>query len=273
MAVIAISRQVAALGDEICTSLAKELGYDFINRKMIEKRIIELGFSAEKLKRYDERKPGFFASLVKDRDEYLDYLQTAILEAAVKDNCILIGRGSFAILEKIPNVLSVRFVAADNIRCERLMNEFNWNEKQAFQRINESDQNRAGFHNSFFNIDNTNAANYHMVLNTGIFDEATSVQILKNLVQTIITPEKEEIGKKLILNMYDCQKLTNELIFKYKLCINYLHATMHDNVVELHGVADSSAISEKAVMLSRSILPDKEIKSCISVVQDFKAYS
>ena len=77
MAVIAISRQVAALGDEVAEAAAKNLHYSFINRKELERRIISLGFSAETLKKYDERKPGFFASLAKERDEYLDYLQIA----------------------------------------------------------------------------------------------------------------------------------------------------------------------------------------------------
>ena len=63
MAVITISRQVAALGDEISAVLAEKLGYKFIDRKFIERKLIELGFSAEKLKKYDERKPGFFAAL------------------------------------------------------------------------------------------------------------------------------------------------------------------------------------------------------------------
>ncbi|MDR1748403.1 MAG: cytidylate kinase-like family protein, partial [Spirochaetaceae bacterium] len=98
MAVIAISRQVAALGDEIAASLAQKLNYRFIGRKIIEQKLVALGFPEEKLKKYDERKPGFFASLAKDRDEYLDYLQTALLESAVEGNCILIGRGAFFIL-------------------------------------------------------------------------------------------------------------------------------------------------------------------------------
>ena len=62
MAIIAISRQVAALGDEISKALSEKLGYRFVNRKELEKRIVDLGFSPEKLKKYDERKPGFFAS-------------------------------------------------------------------------------------------------------------------------------------------------------------------------------------------------------------------
>ena len=153
MAVIAISRQVAALGDEIAGAVAQKTGYKFINRQEIERRIVDLGFSADKLKKYDERKPGFFASLVKDRDEYLNYLQTAVLEAAAQGDCILIGRGAFLILENLSNLLSLRFVAKNEIRMARLQKEFNWNEKQALQRINESDENRYGFHKSFFNVE------------------------------------------------------------------------------------------------------------------------
>ena len=52
MAVIAISRQVAALGDEIAEATAKKLHYSFINRKEIERRIISLGFPEDVLKKY-----------------------------------------------------------------------------------------------------------------------------------------------------------------------------------------------------------------------------
>ncbi|MDE5898140.1 MAG: cytidylate kinase-like family protein, partial [Treponemataceae bacterium] len=120
MAIIAISRQVAALGDEVAAAAAEKIGYKFITRKEIEARIVELGFPAEKLKKYDERKPGFFASLVKDRDEYLQYLQTAVLEAAEEGDCILIGRGAFAILESCPHLISLRFVAKEAVRMKRL---------------------------------------------------------------------------------------------------------------------------------------------------------
>ncbi|MBR4011919.1 MAG: cytidylate kinase family protein, partial [Spirochaetaceae bacterium] len=57
MAIITISRQVAALGDEVAQALADKIGYRFIDRKYIENRIVELGFPEEKMKKYDERKP------------------------------------------------------------------------------------------------------------------------------------------------------------------------------------------------------------------------
>ncbi len=272
MAVITISRQVAALGDEIASALAEKLGYVFIDRKEIEKRIVALGFSEEKLKKYDERKPGFFASLAKDRDEYLDYVQTAILEAASQNNCILIGRGAFSILEGVENVIAVRFIAHNDIRKQRLMKEFSWDEKKAMQRIQESDTNRVGFHKSFFNISCEDTTMFHSVLNTGILTVDEAVTILETLTKNLITPEKEKIGEKKIQDMLVCQRLVNSLIFEHKLMINFLHAQMKDDIIILQGVADSSALADKAVAIASTIVTDKKIESCISVVQDFKAY-
>ncbi|OJF77415.1 MAG: transporter [Treponema sp. CETP13] len=272
MAIIAISREVAALGDEISVSLVDKLGYTFFDRHMIEKKIISLGFSEEKLKKYDEKKPGFFASLAKDRDEYFDYLQLAVLEAANEGNCILIGRGSYLILENIPNVVSVRFVANDAIRKKRLMTEFAWDEKQAMQRIEESDANRIGFHKSFFNIDLANEARFHMVLNTGIIDIDSCSTIVADLCKTLVNPVQEETGKKKIAEMLEAQRLVNKLIFEYKLNINFLHAVVKDDVMILQGVADSVALSERAVNIASELIPNRKVTSAISVVQDFKAY-
>lgn len=272
MAIIAISRQVAALGDEVAQELARQTGYKFLDRKYIESKIIELGFPADKLKKYDERKPGFFASLAKNRDEYLDYLQTAVLESALEGNCILIGRGAFIILEAVPSLVSVRFVAKNEIRIKRLMNEFNWNEKQAMQRIEESDANRLGFHKSFFNLINEDPSHFHLTLNTGIIDVEKAALIIDNLRKTLITPEKEKQGIEKIKSLYEAQKLVNTLVFDYKLNIIFLKAVINDDVVVLHGVSDSAAVAEKAITIVSGLVPEKKVESCISIVQDFKAY-
>ncbi|WP_296031518.1 cytidylate kinase-like family protein [uncultured Treponema sp.] len=272
MAIIAISRQVAALGDEIAAAAAKKLGYTFITRKQIENRIVELGFPKEKLQKYDEIKPGFFASLAKGRDEYLNYLQYAVLEAASKGNCILIGRGSFVILEDVPNLISLRFVAKESVRAKRLEKEFNWTEKQAMARINESAANRKGFHKSFFNVDNEDASHYMLTINTGILEQEEVVKQIVNFVKYFADPEKEALGKKRIENMLKAQDLTNKLLFEYKLNINFLRAIIDDEgtSITLQGVADSQAVVDRAVTLAAKILPSCTIKSAVNIVQDFK---
>lgn len=272
MAIITISREVAALGDEVADAVAKKLGYKFVGRKEIERRIVDLGFPEDKLHKYDERKPGFFASLAKDRDEYMDYLSTAVIEAAAEGDTVLIGRGSNLILEDVPNVVSFRLVAKEDVRMERLKKEFDWNDKQAKQRIDESHTNRLGFHKSFFNRENDDATDYHMVINTGILDTDQAASVIAEVVKSLSTAEKDKAGSEKIQKLLIAQHLVNTLVFKYKVNINFLHAVVADDKIILQGVADSSAIVEKAVVLAQKENPDYKIESTVSIVQDFKAY-
>lgn len=272
MAIIAISRQCAALGDEIAAALAKKIGYRFVDKREIEKKIVQLGFSPDKLKNYDERKPGFFASLAKERDEYLDYLQTAVLEVAQESDCILIGRAAHIILDGLPNLFAVRFVADRSVRMSRLKEEFNWDDKRALQRIEESDANRLGFYKSFFNETNEEVEHFHLVINTALFSIDNVTSIIAGAVKDTIDTEEETVGKKKAYQMYEAQKLVNEILFEHKLSISFLRAVLTDEKLVLQGVANSLAITEKAIAIAQEKMPGKKVESCISVVQDFKAF-
>ena len=272
MAVITVSRQVAAHGDEVAAELAKLLNYKFVTRKDIEKRIVELGFPESKMPKYDERKPGFFASLAKNRDEYFNYAQYAILEAAQQKNVIIIGRGAFAVLQGVPNNISVRLVADEKTRIERLRAEFNWDEKQAKQRITESDLNRDGFHKNFYNVEVSNPENYDMVLNTSIVDDELCAQIISDYVAAKITPQIEEAGNLYISQMLKAQEIVNKLIFEQKINIEFMHADIEDGTFVLYGVTDSAVTIEQALTTIKKEMPDLEVKSSVSVVHDFKAF-
>ena len=226
MAIITLARQVAAKGDEVAQELAAKLGYSFITRKQIEERILELGFPAAKLPKYDERKPGFFASMTKDRDADQNLSQYAMLEAASKGNIIIIGRGAFAFFASVPNHVSVRLIAGEKVRVARLIEEFGWTEKQAQQHIQESDSNRNGFHKNFYNIDIEDPANFHMLLNTGTVSINDCANIIADFPRAHITPTKEAEGTKLVEEMLKAQTVVNKLIFEYKIGIDFLHAAI-----------------------------------------------
>lgn len=272
MAIITLSRQVAAHGDEVAQFLAQKLNYKFVTRKDIEKRIIDLGFPENKMPKYDERKPGFFASLTKDRDEYLNYAQYAILEAAVQKNVIIIGRGAFAVLQNLPNNISIRLIADHKTRLERLEKEFNWTEKQALARIQESDANRKGFHSSFYNVDVDNPEYFHAVLNTGLLGVEEAADVIAELVQSKVTIEQESKGSKMIEQLLRAQEIVNKLYFEYNVNIEFMHVTIEDKTAILHGVSDSPAVVEMALQIIKQQLPGFDAKSSVSIVHDFKTY-
>lgn len=273
MAILTFSRQLGALGDEIASLTAQKLGYKFVNREAIEQRIVELGFPKEKLHKYDEKKPGFFASLHKDRDEYLDYLQTAIFESACQNNTVLTGRGAFVILADLPNHLAFRCVAPDTVRLSRIEERLHLQYKNALKAMQKSASQQAGFHKSFFNFDLSNTDLFHLVINSGLLSPETASSIIVKAVTDSISPELEAVGQKRAEELLIGQRVVNMLVFDYELNISFLRAVIHDKKLILQGVADSSAVVERAVRVAGAELPGYTVESAISIVQDFKAYS
>lgn len=271
MAIITLSRQVGARGDEVAQEIEKLTGYKFITRKDVEKRIVELGFNEAKMPKYDERNPGFFASLAKDRDLYINLTHYAMLEEAAKNNCIFIGRGSFALFKQFKNNVSVRIVADEKTRIKRLMDEKSWNEKQALQRISESDANRTGFHKNFYNVDVNNPDNYHMVLNTALLSDEEAATYATSLIKKVSAQDDAE-GIQEISLMCKIQGVLNKILQETNISIEFLHANIEGEEVVIYGVTDSCALIERVLTIFKQELPGQQVRSSISLIQSFKTY-
>lgn len=272
MAIISVSRQIASFGDEISSELAQKMGYSFINRKMLDEDLLKHGLSEENLRKYDEKKPGFWASLARDRDQYFDYLREAVFERAKNGNCVFIGRGCFSILKDIPGTFAVRLVGSDEVRIKRLMDEFSWTEKKAQALLQESDTNRRGFHKCFFNIDHDNATNYNLVINTDTINPEQGASIIEQASSLLINQTAEHTGLVKIAQLLQAQKIINHIVFVLKMPVHFLEASTTDTEILLHGVADSSSVIERVLEVARLMAPEKKVSSGISIVQDYKSY-
>lgn len=272
MAIITISRQIASMGDEVAAELSRLLGYTFINRDALEADLLKHGITKEKLRKYDEKKPGFWASLARDRDEYFDYLREAVFDRAQEGNCIFVGRGGFAILKDIPGCVSVRLVGSVPIRVARLMNEFSWPEKKAMALLQESDNNRRGFHKTFFNIDQDDPASYNLVINSDAITAKVAAKIIAETCKLIVDDNQERIGRDRIAELLLAQRIVNHVVFDLQIPVHFLEATASSTEITLHGVADSAAVIERVLETARTMAPDKKIQSGISIVQDYKSY-
>lgn len=272
MAIITISRQIASLGDEVAAALAEMLGYSFINRKLLEEDLLRHGITEAKLKKYDEKKPGFWASLARDRDEYFDYLREAVYERAQSGNSIFIGRGGFAILKDIPGCYAIRLVAPEATRVSRLMKEFSWDEKKAQALVQESDENRRGFHKCFFNIDHDDPSSYDLVLNTNLLTPKIAAQIIKSACSMAFDSDQEAEGLVQIKRLLTAQKIVNHIVFDLKIPVYFLEATSEKESIMLHGVANSPSTIDRIIDVAKAMAPGIKITSGISIVQDYKSY-
>ena len=270
MAIITISRQLASLGDEIGKQIADNLGYKFFGKKELEKRIVSLGFPPEKLAKFDEKKLGFLTGLTRIRDEYLNYLMTAILEAASENNCVIVGRGSFIILKDLENHISYRFISDNKIRAERLQKSLECSLKIALKKISESEIQQKSFHKDFFNFDLHNPEMFDFLINTSKINAESIVDSVSALTKSFVTKQREEDGQKKIDSLLIGQRIVDILIFIYNLNIDYLRASIKNNKITLHGIADSKKTVDAALTIVEAELPGFEIESAITVGRNYR---
>ena len=253
MAIVTVSRELAALGDETAQELAKSLGYRFVDKDTLEKRIQSYGIKAKKFKKYDERKPSFFAAFSQDRDEYLHYLRKAIFDEAEKGNCVLVGRGACTILKNIPALISMFLSARSEVRVERVKSHFRCDDKRAWQIIERSDRDRIGFHRYFFDIDWKDPGNYHLSFNTGTFSPRDCAEIVNSLKERVFTRGAEAQNVAILKNLTLEHQIKHHILYEQELPIRSFEISVSGDVVTIHGSTNSQTLSDTAVILAREV--------------------
>ena len=269
MAIITVSRELAALGDETAQELARLLDYRFVGKEALEERIKSFGLAGQKFKKYDERKPSFFASLSQDRDDYLHFLKTAMFTEAAQGSCVFIGRGASVVFRNVPGVITIFLVAPMEIRIERVKSYFHCDERRARQIIERSDQDRIGFHRYFFDINWKDPGNYHLSVNTASFHPAVCAEMIKQVKAHIFTAEAEERNavrlKELILE----QQVKHHIIYEREIPVHFLETSVAGNMVTLYGVANSQALVETAIAAAREAAGSASVQSEIQIVREY----
>jgi cytidylate kinase len=269
MAIITISRELAALGNEIAKELNKQLGYRFVDKLTLEDRIKSYGVTDQKLQKYDERKPSFFASLSQDRDDYLHYLKSAILNEAADGNCIIIGRGAFSILGDLPGVFPVYLVSTEDVRIARVKSYFHCDEKRSREIINQSDQDRIGFHKYFFDADWKNPKNYTLTINTSHLHPAFCAEMIKNLITSAVNEETETLFRQKMKELILAQSIIHHVLYEKEIAIHFLEASVSGSAACLFGVASSAALAEAAVNAAKEVPSVQSVSSEIQIVHEY----
>ena len=269
MALITISRELAALGDETAAELAKQLNYRFVGKYALEERIKTYGVSSSKFRKYDEKKPSFLASLSQDRDDYLHYLTSAVLAEAAQGNAVIIGRGAAVILKGVPGVFSVFLAAPYKVRLERVKGYFHCDDKRAQQIVEQSDRDRDGFHQYFFDVQWKDAGNYHLALNTGHLQPELCAEIVKYMQDRTMTKEAEIQSARRIEELILAQKIKQRILYESEAPIHFLEVSVSSGKVTLYGVVSIQSLIETAVSAAAEAAPEHTIQTEIQVVSEY----
>ncbi len=198
MAIITISRQMGSLGDEIARSAADKLGYEQIGKSQIGEVLLEHGFSASDLDKYDEKSPSLLQHLSIQKSIFSHLIRAAVYELAAKGEVMIVGRGAQVILKDIPGTLHVRDIAPHAIRANRLM-EQNGNDREKAQWvIEQGDRNSSGYIHTYFNANWDDSELYDLVLNTRTMAPSTCVEMIVRAVGTDEFRKSSRVTEKMI---------------------------------------------------------------------------
>ncbi len=206
---ITISREPGSGGKPVAKLVSKWLSFDYYNKKLIS----DLASSARKRKALvqsvDERGRNFIEDMVHSMFnpdyvsdiQYMRYLSSVILSAAIKGEVVILGRGA-NFVTPFNSGLHVRIQAPYLVRVERAVKHEGISRDKAIHVIKDTDTHRKQFISQYFNKDISNANYYDLVINTAdmnIQDAAEHVVLaLKNKFPDY-AKKRKKLFRKLLL--------------------------------------------------------------------------
>lgn len=251
MAIITISREMGSGGIPIAHQAAEELGYTLIDGDSIKDVAGKYGLSDETLQQIDEKPPAFVEQLDRQIELGMNRIQLIVLEAALKGNVIIYGRGGQDLLPGITSVFRVRVIAPFEDRVER------WAEREwidpdlARSLVRKSDQQRAGFIKYYFDRNWTNPIEYDLVINTVRLSNETAVKLIVDGVN----------DKNLVEKKSACKAKLKDLIIQKKIQI----ARLADERIE--DLWFNIEVEQGHVTLSGHVYSEKERQAAIDDAQ------
>jgi cytidylate kinase len=172
--VITVSRQAGSGGHMLATRLAGVLGFEFVDRQIIDYIAQNTGARTKLIESLDSRTQsgldlwveGVLRGRYVDRSEYTNWLIKSITAMAEHGNTVILGRAGNIILRDRGG-LHVRIVAPQERRIANLMKHSGITETEAQKRISELDEQRRKLYEDDFGAVIDNPIDYHLIINTG----------------------------------------------------------------------------------------------------------
>jgi cytidylate kinase len=267
MAIITISREMGSGGIPIAHKVAEELGYRLIDGEAIMEAAEAYGLSAEAVEQADEKPPHFVDTL--DSKQFLDLhlIELIILEAALKGNVVIYGRGGQDLLKDVNSVLRTRIIAPFEDRVERWAEREWLDPDRARYLVRKSDQQRAGFIMYYFDRNWEDSVHYDLTINTQRLSVDTAVKMICHSVKDENLVSVKANSKKVLSDLILRKRVEIAVLSAADIDAYLLEITVENGVVTLSGQVHSRAEKKAAEVHARSIEGISNVQNNIGVVE------
>jgi len=200
--ILSIEREYGSGGGEIAQLLAKQLGWKLWDELLTEE-IARLANCPKAVVEVREEKTDplyyrLFKSFLRgsyegslnahklnvvDSESILKFTERVVPHAAKTGNSVIVGRGSQRFLRNRQDALRIFLYAPREDKVRRLLARGK-TEKEAQQRVDSVDRERADFIQKYFHVEWPDRDVYHAMINTAVGDESV-VRMILDLMKTL----------------------------------------------------------------------------------------
>jgi cytidylate kinase len=194
--IVTVEREYGCGGGEIAQRLADHLGWKLWDHLLTEEIARLANCSKAAVEQREERTDPLYYRLFKsflrgsfegsvnahklnlvDSENIFKLTQRVVLHAASKGDCVIVGRGSQLFLSNRPDTLRVFLYATREDKVRRLLSRGK-SEREAQERVDTVDRERAGFIEKYFHVEWPDRSVYHVMINTAAGDETVVQSIV-----------------------------------------------------------------------------------------------
>lgn len=198
--IVTISREFGSHGHEIGEQVARQLGVELYDRKIIMEAAEESGLSTEFIEKNEQKSqhrffncPPFGGCMIWE-PSMLDRIYIAqhnvITRLAEKGPCVFVGRAADFILSERPDVMNVFVYAALECRIQYAIRKHDLEPAKVKREIRMIDNQRAMYYNSISSRTWGARENYHLMVDSGVFNVDVCADIICRAAQNFIQSDK-----------------------------------------------------------------------------------
>ena len=196
--IICIGRQYGSGGREVGEKLAKRLGVTCYDKLLLKQAAKEGGVSLGEVERQDEKPVSASAFLsgnvfadsasiggafYSQSQLVYDAEKKAILDAAAKGGCVIIGRCADYVLDGTEGLIRVFLYADIKVREERVRERNLYADKDVLKNIHRIDRERRDYNRYYAGRDWEKPENYDLLINTTQIGVDGAVQLIKDYLK------------------------------------------------------------------------------------------
>ena len=188
--IISIGREYGSGGHQIGEIIAKELGYNFYDSKLIDLSAQESGFKADYVKEHEQKLTNQLLlelyqqnyAYVNDEMPPLDSLfmiQSKIIrDISKQESAVIVGRCADYILKGNKNCFSIFIHADKETRLKRVIDEYGISPEKAIEAIRQKDKERSNYCKHYTHKNWREASNYDLSINSSIVGINNSAHLI-----------------------------------------------------------------------------------------------